>query len=650
MSIKMKKPDLAIVFAGLALMLAGMLAGCQPDVLLPALAPQDGGLDTGNSGGTGDFGRGSRIEIYLDGDESRNRAGETLTWLYDGLETNHPETPRRITGKVINAEAGYDRLVWTISPNTSTTNGIMNFQAGFRSAAYSYITDPKANGTSFDIYAGGRRGTARLTVVNSTAGNRPGGLSAFITIAIVDRLPSLEVFVTETKQVSNIGFVPADAEDGHPRPPQWAVRDSNLATLSASNDEWRGPPDPGRPVGGYYNAIVTLTGLQGGPTSYFARSWSNGAERITEGPLTVIASTTWYVGPGAAGTYGFTLADKIPLNTALTNMTKYYLGSPGITWPRKGAPNEQRAVIRFTGDEPGSFIILGNSEYPVNIDLVNDLSYGQQTISGRMKAGAGKNLTMDAIKVTGDVVIDQGAGLTMLTLPTEIIGGNVEVAGDLVMNNGTVGNAATVVQTTGTFTLNNGTISNTTTNVQKSGISMREEFFPEPGIPNSSSREVRPPPAFTMRGGSISGGSVTLEAGRRFWEFPRYHVEVGGTFNMAGGTLNSNTLEVREYSMFTMTGGTLGTAQTTVRRYGYLTVNNTGRVNGKVDVYGTFTMNAGTTFNSERTDVLSPGGKLTLKNGTFVTSTSRVYINGDQYITNWPPPSPLPYDITITAP
>ncbi|GHU81477.1 hypothetical protein FACS189468_4200 [Spirochaetia bacterium] len=633
----MRKRNAAITASIIALVLAGVpagLTGCQNE--LDIATPASGGVGGGTTTGDGSYDRSPRIEIYWDGDETRNRAGETIFWAYDGLAATHPESPRRITGKVINAPAGYDYLVWTLTPETavigynSNTPSISDpgtqrnpaiiahfpATAGFidTSPVFPIKSTPQPPGSSFNLSAGANRGNARLNVRNADKDDRPGLYSAYIDIFIADTLPPLEVFVMETKTATGVGFVRSGSPTGAAAvaTPQWSVGDRSKVSFSAESHDWDGPPNVSQ--AGYRNSSLTLTGLQAGTTTYSAKSWDGGVELITAGALTVNASTTWYVGPGATGTYGFRTTDIVPLTTAMINMRNYYSGN---VWPGKNTSAEWHAVLRFTGHEPGGVInVIGGD--PAVLDLVNDSPSLQKTIGGQVIVGGGRTLTMAEIKVADDVTIQQTATLKMLTAQTEIAGGRVVVSGNLIMNNGTIGSAMTAVLSTGAFTLNNGTINNTTTAVEKNG-------------------------RFTMNNGRIEGGSVTLKGNGT-------SSQGGGRFTMAGGTLNSNTLVVEGYATFTMsngtlsssttnvqgngkltmTGGTLSSAQTTVQQGGLLTVT-AARVDGNVDVYGDFTVNGGT-FNSEKTHVL-PGGKLTLKAGTHVTSSAVVHLNGVHHST-----------------
>ncbi|GHU60370.1 hypothetical protein FACS1894121_0190 [Bacteroidia bacterium] len=572
------------------------------------------------------------IHIYWGANNKIPRNEETLTWPYEGWEsphsaTAHSETPRQITGEIFNAPAGYDNLVWTLTPekavigynrSTPTISDpgtqanptiIVHFPTGFVDATLSVRNNstPQSNASSFDLYAGAFRGNARLSVRNySSATNQSGNISAHIDIAVADILRPLEVFVTETKMVKGVGFVPSTNAANT----LWSVGNSTLVSCTAVNDTISGNMNtPAKPPGQRENAVI-LTGLKAGSTTYSANSLASGVAHITAGALTVNVSTTWYVGPPstATGTYGFIPADKVTLTKAMLNIWNFYNSSEYI-WPEKNTPAEWHAVIRFTGDESGG--INFSSSAPASLDLVNDDPGGQKTISGQVKVGSGKKLTMDRIKVTNFVEVGQGATLTMKTALTEISGNAVQVAGNLIMDNGTISNAATTVQGGGTFTLNNGTISNTTTAVERNG-----NLIMNNGLISSGS--------VTLEGNAQGGGRFTMDGGTL--NSNTLVVQGYGTFTMNNGTLSSNTLDVQKFGTFTMNNGTLGNnnTQVTVQSGGILTVN-AGQVDSKVDVYGDFTMNGGT-FNSI-TNVMS-GGTLILKAGTFVSGTAQVFIGG----------------------
>ncbi|GHV74703.1 hypothetical protein AGMMS49940_20050 [Spirochaetia bacterium] len=614
MSIKMKKSDLVITASIMALMLAAVLAGlaaCQPfsdKIELPAVIPTTGT-------GTGDMPVGDhglpatpRIEIYWDDIKNVNQAGKELTWSSESF--------RKIAGKVLNAPAGFDYLEWTISPPTAVTDGIVSrLPLGFANRgtiavpSYRTLPMPMVNGFSeFELDAGAVPGTAHISVRNTKQDGTYGQLTAYFDIRVGSgpQLPALTVYVTETITVSNIGVVKSDTRSSTSNPApllEWSVRGGN-AGISAVDGSYIS--------GGYPNASLTLTGLWAGNTTYYAKSRVDGVMVDTEGPLEVIASTTWYVGPGAVGKYGFRESDKITWETCLINMRAYYSNTVS-KWPRKGETgwfgeaqqrfsdpippevwrdNEQHGVIRLTGNETGGLPFAGGY-YPVSIDLVNDSPQtGQRNLGGSVRVGLNKILTMTGIKTTGNMEIESGAQLTMLPPYQTEINGPLIVVGLLTMQDGSLSSALTRVWNGGRL---------------------------------------------TIKAGEVRGGTVRLEKGT--------------LLTMDGGTFTNILTEVQKDAVFTMNNGTLramhtyedGTSvetKTDVQAGGTLTVN-AGSVDGYVEVSGKFTMNGGI-FNSQKVDVKT-GGWLEIGPGTTIIPGSQVYRNGVALSSPVWPPANLPF-------
>ncbi|GHV80001.1 hypothetical protein AGMMS49944_17920 [Spirochaetia bacterium] len=634
MSIR-KKNDAATAFAGLALMLAAVLAGlaaCQDQGFEPfPVGTPTTGVGTGDTTG-GDHGlpKTPRLEIYWDNNENVNQAGKELTWLYDDFATLHPASSRLIGGKILNAPTGFDYLEWTISPASAVTAGIVSLPSVFANR----LTTVVPNGSSFEIYAGAVPGNARISVRNtkrSGGSDDYGPFYADFDIRVGGgELRPLTVYVTETIRASNLGLVKVD---NTAPPPTWSVRSGNAAVSLVAQKPHNGA--------GYDSAILDITGIYPGSTTYFGRGLQGGTMVDTEGPLIVEASTTWYVGPGATGKYGFRNSDKITWDTCLLNMRAYY-GSTVYKWPGKGRTlweeqpqedldtpppppvwrdDEKHGVIRLTGDETGGGLAFDDRYYPWYIDLVNDSpETGQKILGGPVRVLRNRTLSLTGIKTTGTMAIeDSSAQVTMLPsdhpyYQTEI-NGSLTVKGLLTMQDGSLTSPTAQVLNGGKLTITTGQVRGGTVQVETGGL-------------------------LTMNGGTFTNTKTDVR---------------GGSFIMNGGTFATHLMEVQRGGVFTMNNGTLSArhtyddetfieTKTDVKAGGTLTVN-AGSVNGKVDVSGVFTMNGGT-FNSQMVDVKT-GGTLTIQRGTTISPESRVYKNGILLSASEWPPAVFPYFLVL---
>ncbi|GHU91310.1 hypothetical protein FACS189476_11960 [Spirochaetia bacterium] len=555
MSIKMKKSGLVIAFSLIALMLTAVLAGCQQDIfdIVTPSTKVDGNAKTGGSGGY-TAAKAPRIEIYWDGDETVNRAGQVLSWAYDKYAESNPELMRRVSGRVFNGPADSGYLEWTITPPQAIIGGML------RSSSFSnvlsdllpiYRTAPLANGSSFELFGGTTPGFARISVWNTTKDGVRGTINAYIDVSATGLfLRPLSVYVGETITVDELGFVKVNA--GRPAP-VWSVRGGNAAVSIAY---------PGYiQNGGYSNARLNITGLYPGATTYFARAKQGGTLRYdsdnnvvkdmygdaiydgeetvdTEGPLQVIPKTSWYVGPGARGTYGFRKTDIVTLAKSLSNMRSIYIKANNA-WPGKGSDTEEHGVILLTGNETANFTFNG-TDFPANIDLVNESPQTQRTFAGIVRVGNNKTLTLSEIKTTGVMEITSGAEVKMLSPQTEI-NGNVYVYGTLTMQDGKLSGSTIRVYNLGTLTIAAGQVSGGTVKVENGAF-------------------------LTMNGGALnslqttvdSGGKLTVNAGS-----VNGKVDVSGTFAMNGGTLTgTSSINVHIGGKLTINQGTVITTGT----------------------------------------------------------------------------------------
>ncbi|GHU98686.1 hypothetical protein FACS189483_07010 [Spirochaetia bacterium] len=551
MSIKMKKRDFVIATSIMALVLAGVLAGlagCQQGSFdLSSSSKADTGDTTDGSGLT----KMPRIEIYWDGNESVNRAGQDLIWFYDSsIGASRPESPRQIGGKILNAPAGFDYLEWTIGlpAETVVERGIVRLPSEFANRPFNpwephYRSLPLPNGSSFALVAGAVAGTARIHVYNTNQRGERGTFYAYFDIRVTEKLRPLSVYVTETITATNLGFVKRD--DGY-SPATWGIRGGNATLISA------GTADNDVGGRGFSRAVVEITGNYAGDTTYFVRTLQNttrvlnpdgtlaidgngfpmytgGAWLETEGPLTVIVSTTWYVGRDALGTYGFRVEDKTTLPKCLQNIRNYYMSTVS-QWPGKGNSSEQHAVIRLTGIELGGLTFTG-AQYPANIDLVNDSNSGQKDLRGAVEVGGGKTLTLTGIKTTGNMKIESGAQVTMLSSQTDI-NGPVTLYGRLTVENGTL-SAPTAVYSGGTLTMTGGTLS---------------------GLVNLYGGRL------IVEGGTLSGSTTVYNT---------------STLTVTGGTFSSSRVDVTTGGNLTIKQGTVIAPGSKVYRNGVELTYNT---------------------------------------------------------------------------
>ncbi|GHT39257.1 hypothetical protein AGMMS49965_04800 [Bacteroidia bacterium] len=278
-------------------------------------------------------------------------------------------------------------------------------------------------------------------------------------LAHANGLPSLQVFAMEQKEVVYEGFVEVDGPT--PIPPQWFVRGAKYAALTGVNSSpfsWVEPdPTLNRQfmIQGYPSITFYITGLHDGNTTYYGRLLRDGELIEDEGPLKVIARTTWYVEPGATGKYGFTLADKVSLTTCRARMQSFYRGDGAVVWPQKGYTDEWHGIIRLFANESAAMTFDISNDDPKYIDLVNNEVAGTLTV-GDVIVGNNKHLTLDGVNPLS-LQVNQGATATIKGLRTNV-DGNIIVAGEVTVENGTLRGNSLHVRQTGKVTVNAGSL------------------------------------------------------------------------------------------------------------------------------------------------------------------------------------------------
>ncbi|GHV87144.1 hypothetical protein AGMMS50255_4400 [Spirochaetia bacterium] len=186
-SIKIKKSDLAIIYAGFALILCGVLAGCQNPVMgldigTPATSVDTGPVINGWYGGDPV----PSIALYWDGNEVAERTGDTIIWPAFDLGTRTPVTVTKTALAVFkNPPAGFEYLQWTFETDTNakadaSEDGLLAFGDAWH---------PGAQDTGLSempINAGLGVTEAKITVWNCDSTGTRGTVSAFFILKVVE--------------------------------------------------------------------------------------------------------------------------------------------------------------------------------------------------------------------------------------------------------------------------------------------------------------------------------------------------------------------------------------------------------------------------------------------------------------------------------